>query len=224
MPVYDQKNRPLRIDTPLGKDALLLTHFSGTEAISELFDYSLQLIAPVDKPVDFSKILGQAVHVEVESRGEIRHFHGYINRFSQGGRDREFIHFRAQLVPQFWFLTKQTQSRIFQHVAIPDILKKVLEGLNASFDLQGKFEPRDFCVQYRESNFDFACRLMEEEGIFWFFKHDTSENRLVIANAASSHPDVPIAKKIIYEEAEGGKRDEDRITSWQKVQEVHPAK
>jgi type VI secretion system secreted protein VgrG len=224
MPSYEQKNRLLRIDTALGKDAVFITRLSGTERISELFSYSLDVAAPIDKPVDFSKVLGQPAVVEIDLKGGTRWFHGYINRFAQGARDANFIYYRAELVPQFWFLTKRTQSRIFQHVSVPEILKKVLEGLNVEFELQGKFEPRDYCVQYRESDFAFACRLMEEEGIFWFFKHAKAEHKLVVANAAPSHLDLPIAKKLIYETITGGVRDEQRITSWEKIQEIRSGK
>ncbi len=224
MASYEQKNRFLRIDTALGKDAVLITRLSGTEGLSELFSYSLDVAAPFDKPVDFSKVLGQPAVVELDLKGGTRWFHGYINRFAQGARDANFIYYRADLVPQFWFLTKRTQSRIFQHVTVPEILKKVLDGLNVEWDLQGKFEPRDYCVQYRESDFDFACRLMEEEGIYWFFKHAKAEHKLVVANMPSSHPDLPIAKKLIYETVTGGGRDEQRITSWEKIQEIRSGK
>ena len=77
--------------------------------------------------------------------------------------------YRAELVPAFWLLTKTTDRRIFQQKSVPDILRQVLAGLDVSFEIQGTFEPRDYCVQYRETDFDFASRLMEEEGIFYFF-------------------------------------------------------
>ena len=224
MPAFKQENRPLRIETALGPDAVFLTHFTGDEGISQLSQFSLELLAPIDVPIDFSKVLGQSAHVEVDLKGGTRFFHGWINRFGQGGRDEDFIHYRAELVPQFWFWSKRTQSRIFQHLSVPDILKKVLDGLKVDFDLQGAFEKRDYCVQYRESDFAFASRLMEEEGIYFFFKHTKSEDRLVVANAPRSHPDLPIAAKLIYDEVQGGNREENRITAWEKVQEVRSGK
>src|SRR5262249_28317961 len=83
------------------------------------------------------------------------------------------------------------QSRIFQHLSVPDILKEVLRGLDVSFDLQGTFHPRDFCVQYRETDLNFASRLMEDEGIFYFFEHNAGGHRMVLANSARAHPEVP---------------------------------
>ena len=76
-------------------------------------------------------------------------------------------------------------------MTVPDILKKVLAGLDVSCELQGTFQPRDYCVQYRETDFAFASRLMEEEGIFYFFKHTADGHKMVVANTPQSHPDVP---------------------------------
>ena len=80
-----------------------------------------------------------------------------------------FIRYHAELVPRLWLLTKNFQSRIFQHMSIPDILKQVLADLDVSFQIQGTFQPREYCVQYRESDFQFASRLMEEEGIYYYW-------------------------------------------------------
>src|SRR5437588_127803 len=82
-----------------------------------------------------------------------------------------------------WLLTKRAQSRIFQHQSVPDILKKVLTGVDVAYEIQGTFEPRDYCVQYRETDFHFASRLMEEEGIYYFFKHTANGHKMVLANS-----------------------------------------
>ena len=87
-----------------------------------------------------------------------------------------------------WLLTKRTQSRIFQHVSVPDILKKVFEGFEVAYQIQGTFEPRDYCVQYRESDFAFASRLMEEEGIYYFFRHTADGCEMVVANTPAGTP------------------------------------
>src|SRR6185503_6471819 len=149
---------------------------------------------------------------------------GIINSFSQGDQGNRFTSYRADVVPQLWLLTKRHQSRIFQHMTVPDILKKVLSGLDLAFDIQGQFQPRDYCVQYRESDFDFASRLMEEEGIYYFFKHTADAHTLLLGNTPGSHPDMPEGSKIIYEAVEDGTRDEERIDSWEKVQELRSGK
>jgi type VI secretion system secreted protein VgrG len=156
--------------------------------------------------------------------GEKRYFSGICNRISQGERDENFTRYRMEVVPQFWLLTKRAQSRIFQQMTVPDILKKVLTGLDVTYEIQGTFHPRDFCVQYRETDFNFASRLMEEEGIFYFFKHNSDGHQMVVANTPQSHPDLPNTSKIIFEDVQGGNREEDRIYEWEKVQELRSGK
>src|SRR5262249_20126451 len=147
--------------------------FTGTEAISQLFSFQLDLLAENRTEVPFHVLLGQPIAVRLDvPGGPTRYFHGLCSRFSQGGRDKHFTSYRLEMVPQFWVLTRKAQSRIFQHISVPEILKKVLDGLSVEYQIQGNFHPRDFCVQYRETDFAFASRLMEEEGIYYFFKHN----------------------------------------------------
>ena len=112
--------------------------------------------------------------------------------------------YHLDVVPQFWFLTKRAQSRIFQQVSVPQILQQVLAGLDVSYDLRGTYQPRDYCVQYRETDFDFACRLMEEEGIFYFFKHTANGHTMVVADTPQSLPDVPGRAKMTLDAVGGG--------------------
>jgi type VI secretion system secreted protein VgrG len=224
MPDNTQKNRHLRITTTLGDDAVLITGLSGSEGISQLFHFALDLVAPIDKPVAFDDVLSGPAVVELDLPKETRFFNGFITRFSQGRRDDDFIYYRAELAPHFWFWTKNHQSRIFQHQTIPDILKTVLKGMKVDFQIQGQFEERDYCVQYRESDFAFASRLMEEEGIFYFFRHSKDEHVLVVSNHPQVHANLPFAHKLTYDELAGGNREEQRINSWNRVQEVRAGK
>ncbi|HAF13947.1 MAG TPA: type VI secretion system tip protein VgrG [Blastocatellia bacterium] len=229
MPTYTQANRPLAVTTPLGKDVLLLIGLAGREAISQLFNFHLDLLAEDSSKVKFEELLGHKITVTFKLPNDReRYFSGICNRVSQGGRSEGdiFTSYRMEVVPAFWLLSKRAQSRIFQHITVPDILKKVLTGLDVSFEIQGTFHPRDFCVQYRESDFDFASRLMEEEGIFYFFKHTADGHKMVVANTPDSHPKFgeKSEAKIIYEEAFGGRREEERILSWEKTQELRSGK
>jgi type VI secretion system secreted protein VgrG len=153
-----------------------------------------------------------------------RYFNGVCRWVSQGARDETFTSYRMEIVPTFWFLTKSAQSRIFQHISVPDILKKVLAGLDVAWEINGTFHPRDFCVQYRETDFNFASRLMEEEGIFYFFEHTADGHKMVVSNSPDSHPDLENLSTIIYEEVSGGLREEERITAWEKTQELRSGK
>src|SRR5205823_5424627 len=173
----------MAVQTPLGADALLLVGFSGREAVSQLFSFQLDLVAENGTEVSFDKLLGQKIGVRLEVSGSnSRYFHGICSSFSQGGRDATFTAYRMEVVPQLWLLTRRAQSRIFQHLSVPDILKKVLQGLDVTFELQGTYQPRDYCVQYRETAFNFASRLMEEEGIDYYFKHAEGGHTLVLAD------------------------------------------
>ena len=129
-----------------------------------------------------------------------RYCSGICSQIGEVGRDVSFTHYRLEMVPQLWLLTRQAQSRIFQNMSVPDILKKVLTGLDVTWEIQGTFQPRDYCVQYRETDFNFASRLMEEEGIYYFFKHGEDEHKMVVANTPTSHPDLPLESRIIFDE------------------------
>src|SRR5262245_33726919 len=119
---YTQANSPIRFKAEgLGDDELLITRLSGSEVISKLFEFRLEFLAPVEKPVSFEKVLGKGATVALDlPNGEPRFFQGIISRFSQGGRDERFLTYRATLVPPVWLLTKRVQSRIFQGNTVPE--------------------------------------------------------------------------------------------------------
>jgi len=223
---FTQLNSPVRFKaSSLGDDDLLLTGLRGREEISQLFTFHLDLLAPLDKPIDFAEVLGRpaAVSMDVE-KSETRYFQGIVNRVAQGARDDIFISYRMEMVPPIWLLTRRAQSRIFQHQSVPEILKKVLAGFKVAYQIQGAFEPRDYCVQYRESDFAFASRLMEEEGIFYFFRHTANGCEMVVANNPQAHAPIEEPSTLIYDEVSGGEREEGRINSWEKIQEVRSGK
>jgi len=219
MPTYTQTDRPLLVTTPLGQDVLLLTSFRGHEGISQLFSFQLDLLAERASEVHFEKIIGESVTVELRlANGDKRHFNGLVKRFSQGVRDETFVKFRAEVVPKLWLLTKKVRCRIFQQLPVPDILRTVFTGLDVSYQISGTYYPRDYCVQYRESDFDFASRLMEEEGIYYFFKHADGSHQMIVTDI--KNPTVEGQSSVIYEELFGGGREDMRITDWEKTQEL----
>jgi type VI secretion system secreted protein VgrG len=204
-PKATQDNRILSITTPLGKDFLLIDSIVGCEAMSSLFKYDVQVrhqekstTAPPDE-IKPSAILGQTVTISLVQRGGIkRYFNGIVSRFSQGKRDREFTLYSMEVVPQLWFFTKNLQSRIFQHENVIDILHKVLQGIKLRVEAGREYYPKNYCVQYRESDFDFASRIMEEEGICYFFEHTQEHHTMVIADKADSYRDCPTKSKIDF--------------------------
>ena len=229
MPPYTQTNRPLQVTTPLGDNVLLVTGFRGSEQLSALFSFELTLIAENSTTIDFSKLVGNGIALSVATPGEEgatewRYINGICSRFTQGNRNEEFTSYYAEVVPQVWLLTRRFQSRIFQQKSIPDILKVVLQGFDCDFQLRGQYEPREYCVQYRETDFDFASRLMEEEGIFYFFKHTESGHTMIIADSSVAHIDVPGVTEAKYDVVEGGSSQGDHIFEWRKTQALRSAK
>jgi type VI secretion system secreted protein VgrG len=223
--MFAHTDRPMKLTTPLGADTLLLTAVRGREAISELFHLELETLwQDQKKPLPFDQLLGQKITVELVHRSGTRYFNGIVVKITQGGLDQKFIAYRVEVVPQLWLLTRQKQSRIFQQLNIPDILREVLQGLDVTYEIQGEFQPREYCVQYRETDFNFVSRLMEEEGIYYFFKHTKDGHKLVLANTPQSHPAIPYQTKVVYEEASGHTAEEDRIYDWLKAQEMRAGK
>jgi type VI secretion system secreted protein VgrG len=232
---YTQANRSLALTTPLGPDALLLEKVSGAEALSELFRFQLDLLAEKGTPVPFEGILGQKVRVELRLRNgeKTRYIHGIVNRISQGHRVRgtesdQFTRYSAEVVPECWLLTKNIRSRIFQSMAVPDILSQVLGDewkLNVSFAaITGDYYPRDYCVQYRESDFAFVSRLMEEEGIYYFFVHSADGHQMVLADVPDAHPPIAEVDAVQFDEEESQLPRQDRIQRWIKTQEIRSGK
>jgi type VI secretion system secreted protein VgrG len=194
MPSYTQTNRRIAITTPLGADALLLRGFSGSESISQLFHFSLDLLSQNDS-LSFQDIVGKAVSITVQDAdGKPRHWHGFVSRFSQGHQDGKLTAYHAEMVPWLWFLTRTSDCRIFQNKKVPDIIQKVFKDLNFSdfeLHLYGTYAPRDYCVQYRETDFNFVSRLMEEEGIYYFFKQTDDKHVLILADDPAAHEADP---------------------------------
>jgi type VI secretion system secreted protein VgrG len=147
-----------------------------------------------------------------------------LRSLRQGRRDGTFTHYQAELVPHLWLLTKRVQCRVFQELSVPDILKKVLDGLEVSWKLGGRYEPRNYTVQYRESDFAFASRLMEDEGIYYSFEHEGGTDRLVLADASPRSPELAAPNPVIYDETAGGVLPPARVTRWEKRQELRAGK
>jgi type VI secretion system secreted protein VgrG len=221
MPNYTQANQPIELVTPLGKDVLLITSFRGGESLSQLFHFDVDAVADAKKEIAFDKILGQKVTVRLtQQNGNHRYINGICNRFRQGEGDADLSTYRLEIVPQLWLLTKKAQTGIFQQQSVPQILKKVLEGIDVTWQIEGVFQPRNYCVQYRETDFNFASRLMEEEGIFYFFTHKADGHKLVLANSPASHPEMPLNSKLVFERKVANGWHKDRVLTWDKQQEL----
>jgi len=230
MPTYSQENRLIAIETPLGTDVLLLHRFSGREGISQLFRFELDMLSE-NSSIAFSDIVGQRVTVSVRKPGgDLRYINGFISRFAQSGSDPRFSYYHAEIVPWLWFLTRCADCRIFQNKSVIDIIKQVFtdRGFNDFDDrCEGNLPTREYCVQYRESDFNFVSRLMEQYGIFYFFEHTDSKHTLVLANSLQAHQPCPGQPSAPFRETAGPgglPEREDVITLWRLEQELRPGK
>ena len=227
---FTQENRLIAVYTPLEPDTVLLHSFSGVEGISRLFSFSLNLLS-LNSSLAFKDIIGQRVTILIRRGSDgPRFINGHISRFTQSGADRNFTYYHAEVVPWLWFLTRNANCRIFQNMKVPDIITKVFQdrGFN-DFEtrLQGQFPTRDYCVQYRESDFNFVSRLMEQYGIFYFFQHDDKKHVLVLADSSSAARPCPGQRKARWVESAGPgglPEDEDVITEWRIEQELRSGK
>lgn len=224
---YSQENRLISITTPLGEDVLLLQGFTGSEGISRLFHFHLDLLSE-NRSIAFSEIVGKRVTIKVGlADGEQRYFNGFVSRFAQSGSDARFAYYQMEVVPWLWFLTRNADCRIFQNLKIPDIIQQVFEKLGFNdfrSSLTGTFEPREYCVQYRETDFNFVSRLMEQYGIFYYFEHEENKHTLVLADSPTAHHACPHQTKVRYSTTAGAWDDEDVVTGWQMEQELRTGK
>lgn len=192
-----QANRPIRVDTQLGPDVLLLTGFNGVEAVSQPFVFQLELLSLLPD-VDPAALLRQPVLVAIRlDNGETRYIHGLCSRFSQGHQRDNLTSYRAEIVPWLWFLRLSRESRIYQDLTAPEIIEQVFKRLGyTDFDnrLLRSYGQRGYCVQYRETHLDFISRLMEEEGIFYFFEHTDEKHVLVLCDDNSASEPGPTAE------------------------------
>ncbi len=220
MGAFTQQNRPMAITSPLGVDKLLLMSINGQEGLSMLFNFQASVVAEVKTDVAFDQLLGQPITLRVNDGAKPRFFNGLCNRVAQGDSDSVFTTYVLDVVPKLWFLSKRAQSRMFQQKTVPQILQAVLHGRDVAFELKGKYEPRDYCVQYRETDLNFACRIMEEEGIFYFFKHGDGSHKMVVADTPESHTALPNGSDIKFHRFAGTSDSDTAIRTWFKRQEV----
>ena len=225
---YTQNRRSIAIDTPLGKDVLLLQGFSGAEGISRPFHFSLELLSE-NASIDFDAIVGKNATVTVKTAdGGERYFNGIISRFAQRSSGKPLSAYTAEMVPWLWLLTRSADCRIFQNLSTGDIIAQVFKNrgfLDFKNRLQKTYAPREYCVQYRETDFNFVSRLMDHDGIFYYFEHEKGKHTLVLADAASEHKPVPGQARARFQAGQGGVETQaDVVTDWVAEHEIRSAK
>ncbi len=224
---YTQENRLIAVQTALDADTLLLQGFTGSEGISRIFRFHLDLLSE-NRSIKFGDVVGKPATVKVSlPSGDERYFNGFVSRFAQSGSDARFAHYQMEVVPWLWFLTRNADCRIFQNMTIPDIIQQVFKDrgfTDFKSSLTGTYEPREYCVQYRETDFNFVSRLMEQYGIFYYFEHEETKHTLVLGNSPTAHQACPHQAKARYNTTSGDWDDEDVVTGWHMEQELRTGK
>jgi len=218
--------RVMEIVTPLGEDVLLFHSMNAREEMNRLFEYHVDLLSAKDD-INLDEILGKNVTIKLAlPQEETRFLNGYVTRFAQGGTLGRFRRYHATVRPWLWFLTRTTDCRIFQEQTVPDILKAVFADHGAAefkFELTSTYRKRTYCVQYRETDYNFVSRLMEEEGIGWYFRHAEGHNTLVLTDSTSMHTAAPGCETLSFiSDLEQVRPELEHIRAWDFSREIQP--
>lgn len=224
---YPQDSLGIGITTPFGADAVLLVDLHGEERISGLFRFEVELVSP-EKALDFKTIVGKGVTITLRgmAKENPRYIHGICTRFTQAGRVGKQTRYRAELSPWLWLLGKTADCRIFQEKSTPEIIKEIFKDLgfsageNFKDSLKNSYTKRPYCVQYQETALDFVSRLMENEGIFYYFTHEDGKHVMVLSDDSASAPKCPKLDKARYVEQFSTSIDEDAIVECAVEEEI----
>jgi type VI secretion system secreted protein VgrG len=218
---------PITLTSPLPPADLMFESMTATAGLSVLEDMQLGVLSP-KAGIDPKDLLGKGVTVNVHLGGDSkRHFHGYVTRFAMVGHQGRHYQYRATVRPWLWFLSRTADCRIFQDMTVPDIVKKVFEdhkAANFKFNLFRSYRKWTYCVQYRESDLNFVMRLLEHEGIYFYFEHKEGEHKLVLVDSRSAH-DAPAGHDSLpfYEDG-AAPPDTEAVSRWSFSREIRPGK
>jgi type VI secretion system secreted protein VgrG len=220
---------PITLASPLPAADLFLDALQVSEGLSQLGGMQLSLLSEKSdlKPADLlGKPVTLTMHLLDDSK---RYFHGYVTRFGIGTPRGRYFSYQAEVQPWLWFLQRTSDCRIFQEMTVPDIVKKVFDdhaGLaQVKLKLFRTYRPWTYCVQYRESDFQFVTRLLEREGIYWYFEHTNGKHELVLMDSLSAHDPITGEGTIRYiEDPSHAPPDEEYVSRWSFTQEVKTGK
>ena len=210
-------NSPLKVES-----------FRVSETISTPFEINLTVLSE-DSTITFealSRKLGTLILIG-QGTADARLFNGSISELRYLGTGRRFSRYQITLVPQLWFLTQRQDCRIFQMQTAPEIIKKVLDDAGASdyrLELSTSFEPKEFVLQYRETDHHFIQRLMAEHGLWYYFEHNHDSHTMVIVDSNDAIPlilstpmNASYVGPLVYHASGGGVPDREHIFDLEQV-------
>jgi len=219
--------RLVKLVSPLG-EALLFNRLEGSDGLSRNGEYRVTVLSR--RPdIKGDELLGKSVSVKaVTPRGGLREFNGLAVGFYQVGQQGRYHQYLIVVRPWTWLLTRTSDCKIFQDKTVRQIIEAVLADhpyADFEFQLAGQYTPWDYCVQYRESDFNFLARLMEQEGIHFFFRHHGGKHTLVIADGAQAHAAAAGYAALPFVEPEAAHaRQEEGVRDWTHGSEIQPTR
>jgi type VI secretion system secreted protein VgrG len=206
---------------------LSVSHISGREGLNRLYEFQVGFHPLSDEPLEAQALLGaEALLTVLLPEGKTRQVHGRVRAVDSLGQEGGRWRYRAWVVPRAWWLTRVHRSRIFQGKTVPQIVKAVLEegGVEVKLSLSGSSEAREYCTQYRETDFAFVSRLMEWEGLFYFFQHTEDGHVLVVGDKPNVHEGLPGGATLPLRENDERAEDGEYLSSLQRVHRLRPGK
>jgi type VI secretion system secreted protein VgrG len=196
-----QANRRIQVTTVFGADVLVLQSLRAVDEISRPFELQLTLLSE-QSDLNADLTLGKPMSVSIApEEGSQRVFHGVVTEFTQLDWNRRFHEYRATVRPWFWLLTQSADCRVFQKKTIPAIFQEICQQAGFTdfrLALSGSYEPWEYCVQFRETDFNFLSRLLEQEGIFYFFEHTASKHVMVLSDDAAQLSTAPKCETVRF--------------------------
>lgn len=232
MAALSQNKRLFYIDTPLGKDKLLVRKLHGREAMSEAFFFSVDAVSE-DPRLNITELVGKQITVAVRQSDEssLRYFNGYVRRAKNLPPVGYLFQYRLEVVPWLWLLTRTADCYIHQNKTVPEVVEWVFKKFGfTDYRLElrnsSNYGPWVYLTQYRETAFEFVNRLLEIEGIYYFFEQKQGKHTMVIADAPAAHQPCPHQARVKLERAfgRGYNRTEDTVFSWDVEKNVRSGK
>ena len=217
-----QDQRLIAISSPLPKDELLLTSFEGVDQISSPFEYQIEVLSK-NHSITPDQLIGKTVDVTIQN-DQKPVFNGYVSRFVYGEVLADNLRsYRLTMVPWLWFLSKNNNHRIFQEMATKEIVTQVFKDLGFNdFDFKATGNPkkREYCLQHNESDFNFVSRLLEEDGIAYYFEQKKGSHIMHIVDAANAYQ-VCAETDLTYSK---GNQPNTQLTRWEHVYDFRKGK
>lgn len=211
-----------QVTTSLGDEMLVLSSLSGHDALSRPFAFELELYS-LDAEIELTSVIAQPVTVQIElSEGKYRYIHGIATRFGCVGGAGRYTRYAATLRPWFWQLTRTMDSRIFHDTTVPDLVKELLRSHGPiEMHISRSYRTWEYLVQYRESTFNFISRVMEQEGLYYYFKHESGKHTMVICDSYGAHEKAPGYEEIpYYPPFAAEQRERDHVDGWRLTHEI----